>query len=94
MVRAASASGATGRGKRAMINLDTVSRYFEPEEEVTLAALKEKRLISRHITHLKILARGTLDKPLKVRAHSFSSAAVKMILLTGGTVLWEEEGRE
>ena len=34
--------------------------------------------------YLKIAARGVIDKPLTVRANSFSLTAVKMIALSGG----------
>ena len=36
---------------------------------------------------MKILARGVLDKRLRVVAQDFSDAAVKMILLTGGEAI-------
>jgi len=74
-------------GKKAMINLDTISAHFQADQTVSLDALLEKGLIPQKTCYLKVLARGTLDKPLTVRAHSFSAAAAKMILLTGGTVI-------
>ncbi len=70
--------------KRAQINLDSIAKHFEEGEIVHLNSLKEKKLISKNVGFVKILARGTLDKPLTVLAQDFSTAAVKMILLTGG----------
>ena len=71
--------------KRAQINLDTIARHFGEGETVHLNALKEKHLLPKNVGFVKILARGTLDKPLTVLAQDFSTAALKMILLTGGT---------
>ncbi len=74
----------TGR-KKAELNIDVIAKHFESGDVVTLSALKEKKLISGQTGHVKILARGTLDKPLTIIAQDFSLAALKMILLTGGT---------
>ena len=71
--------------KKAEINIDTISEHFECDAIVTLNALKERKLVKKNVGHVKILARGTLDKPLTVIAQDFSTAALKMILLTGGT---------
>ena len=73
------------RGKRAEINVDTVSRHFCAGDTVSLSSLKNKGLIPKNAAAVKILARGTLDKPLTVCAQDFSMGALKMILLTGGT---------
>lgn len=71
--------------KKAEINIDTISQNFESGDVVTLNALKEKKLVSKNTGHVKILARGSLNKPLIVIAQDFSTSALKMILLTGGT---------
>jgi len=83
----------TGK-KKAEINIDTISRNFEAGDRVSLNSLKEKKLVSKDAGAVKVLARGTLDKPLTVVAQSFSVAAVKMIVLTGGTVILAEESPE
>ena len=55
---------------------------------VTLAALKTKGLVPKSAGRVKILAGGDLlTKPLTVKAESFSIQAIKMIELTGGTVV-------
>lgn len=71
-------------GKKHEINIDVISAAFSPNETVSLESLKEKGLISKNAKAVKILARGTLNKPLTVIAQDFSTAAIKMITLTGG----------
>ena len=72
---------------RYAINIDTLSSHFAPEDTVTLTALKEKGLVPKKEQAIKILARGTLDKPLTVIADNFSADAIKMIVLTGGKAI-------
>ncbi len=66
------------------INLDTICENFEDGDEVTLAALKAKRLISNKAGKVKILARGVMTKKLTIFADKYSLQAVKMITLAGG----------
>ncbi len=80
------------RGKKAFVNVDTISEHFEAGETVTLGALKEKKLVPSNVCYLKVLARGVIDKPLTVKAQSFSANAVKMIALTGGSAVIEGNG--
>lgn len=72
--------------QRAEINIDTLSQNFAAGEEVTLEKLKQKKLVPQKIKYIKVLARGVLDKPLTVAANDFSLNAIKMIVLTGGSV--------
>ena len=71
-------------GRKGIVNVDTLSGTFAAGETVTLAAVKERGLVSPRAGRLKVLARGMLDKPLIVEASDFSPDAVKMIALTGG----------
>jgi ribosomal protein L15 len=80
--------------KKAEINIDTISACFSAGDKVTLNTLKEKGLVSRQAGSVKILARGRLDKPLTVVAQKFSVAAVKMIAMTGGSVIVAESAPE
>ncbi len=80
--------------KKAEINMDVISRYFAAGETVTLNSLKQKGLLPRSVGHVKILARGRLDKPLIVIAQGFSASAVKMIVLTGGKAILTEGAPE
>ena len=73
-------------GKKTILNIAVLSRNFEAYDEVTLETLKEKKLIDKSVVSVKLLAGGILDKPLNVKLQSYSIEAIKMILLTGGTV--------
>ena len=75
----------SGKSKVGIINIDTLSQYFNDGETVTLEEIK-KRVpgTNKSLTYVKVLARGTLDKSLTVYADNFSLQAVKMIVLTGG----------
>ena len=75
------------RGKKGIINIDTLSQNFAAHDIVTLELIKERKLIPENVEYLKVLARGFIDKPLTVEAHDFSMDAVKMILLTGGRAI-------
>ena len=74
--------------KKTIINIDTLSQYFNENETVTLEEIK-KRIpnVEKKATYYKVLARGILDKPLTVDADDFSIEAEKMIIVTGGKVL-------
>ncbi|MDE7405564.1 MAG: uL15 family ribosomal protein [Clostridiales bacterium] len=76
------------RTKQGIINIDMLSQHFDGGEVVTLAEIKKRiKGFNKKTTYLKVLARGTLDKPLTVEADNFSLQAVKMIVLTGGKVI-------
>ena len=79
--------GRAGVGFRAYINIGVINDHFEPGDDVTLAAIKEKKLLPKKVQRIKILADGVLSKPLTVKAESFSIQAIKMIELTGGKVI-------
>lgn len=75
-----------GRKKR-IINVDTLSENFASDERVDVNVLKAKKLIPADTAYIKVLARGVIDKPLKVYANDFSLSAVKMIALSGGEAI-------
>lgn len=79
-------SGA-GHGKQGIINIGAIDAAFEAGDVVTLAAIKQKGLVPKSIGRIKILADGALNKPLTVKAEAYSVQAIKMIELTGGTVV-------
>ena len=74
------------QGKKAIINIDELEANFNDGDIVTLEALLEKKLITKDIGRVKLLARGQLDKKLDVHLQEYSLQAVKMILLVGGKV--------
>ena len=73
--------------RRAEINLDVIANSFSSGELVTLDALKKRRLIGKRIEYVKVLARGSLTKPLIVEAHDFSHAAEEMLKAVGGEAI-------
>lgn len=79
--------GPDTKGRRAIVNIDTLSKNFAADDVVTLEVLKAKGLVPKKASSLKVLARGFIDKPLLVEAHDFSLDAVKMLLLTGGKAI-------
>lgn len=79
-------SGA-GHGKQGIINIGAIDAAFEAGDVVTLAVIKQKGLVPKSIGRIKILADGALNKPLTVKAEAYSVQAIKMIELTGGTVV-------
>lgn len=85
MVIVASGTSSPTTGRKAVVNIDTISANFNDGDTVDLDALKEKKLVARKETAVKILARGRLNKQLNVVANDFSADAVKMICLMGGT---------
>lgn len=77
----------TNGWRRAIINVDTLSDNFADGERVDLNLLKDKNLIPSDSGRLKVLARGAINKALRVYANDFSISAVKMIVLTGGEAI-------
>ena len=52
---------------------------------VTPEILKEKGIIKKQLSGVKVLATGNLEKKLTVKANRFSSVAVSKIEAAGGT---------
>lgn len=79
-------SGA-GHGQQGIINIGVLDANFNAHDVITLAVLKEKGLMSKKVGRMKVLADGMLNKPLTIKSESYSIQAIKMIELTGGTVI-------
>lgn len=79
-------SGA-GHGQQGIINIGVLDANFNANDVITLAVLKEKGLMSKKVGRMKVLADGMLNKPLIIKSESYSIQAIKMIELTGGTVI-------
>ena len=77
----------TNGNAKSIINVDTLSRNFFDDDRIDVNILKKKSLIPYDTGYIKVLARGAIDKPLKVHANEFSLSAVKMILLSGGEAI-------
>lgn len=61
----------------AIVNLDTLN-LFEDGTEVTPALLLETGVVSKEKAGIKILAKGSIEKKLTVKAHKFSSTAKEL----------------
>lgn len=76
------------RTKSGIVNVDTLGKFFNEGEKVTVAEIKRRvSYFPKNVTYIKVLARGKLDKPLIIVADDFSLEAVKMIVLTGGRAI-------
>src|SRR4051812_36739758 len=56
------------------VNLQDLERRFDSGADVTLEALAAKGLAKAKDVPVKILAKGSISKPLTVHAHKFSGA--------------------
>jgi large subunit ribosomal protein L15 len=65
------------------VNVEVLAKYYT-SGEVTPRALVEHGLVHKG-RPVKILARGTLEHALTVRAHAFSQEARQKIEQAGGT---------
>jgi len=72
------------RQENKIVNLESLNNFKE-NEEITPELLREVGLVKGR-GKIKILARGQLDKPLKVKAHFFSKKAREKIEKIKGTV--------
>ena len=68
----------------AIINLSDLKR-FNDGDVITLELLKEKGIIKKELSGLKVLGNGNLEKKLTIKANRFSSIAVSKIESAGGT---------
>jgi large subunit ribosomal protein L15 len=68
----------------AIINLSDLNR-FNDGDVITLELLKEKGIIKKELSGLKVLGNGNLEKKLTIKANRFSSIAVSKIESAGGT---------
>lgn len=57
---------------------------FEPNHEVTPQALKQKGIIKKSASLIKVLSDGNIENPLILKAHKFSQEAKKKIEASGG----------
>ena len=72
------------RTEFATINLSDLSKFFKDGDVVTPEILKERGIIKKSLCGIKVLANGSLDKKLTIKAQRFSSKAVTKIEQAGG----------
>ena len=77
-----------GVGPKGEINIGVLDQHFEAGDVITLAELKARKLVPKKVGRIKILADGRLHKAFTVKAEAYSVQAIKMIELTGGTVIF------
>ena len=73
----------------AVLNLDKIQNFVDKEDSVIkgsldLNILKEKKLISKKYSKLKILGNGQIKKSLEISAHYASKQALNKIEKAGG----------
>ncbi|MGD0946354.1 MAG: 50S ribosomal protein L15 [Candidatus Binatia bacterium] len=67
-----------------IVNLGQLEERFEAGTVVDAEALRAKGLVRGHKRPIKVLADGTLTKPLTVKADKFSAAAIQRLQAAGG----------
>jgi len=72
------------RSEYSYVNCGSVSAAFEAGSQVTPEALKSKGLVKKVKNGVKVLGAGEVNKPLTVKAHSFSKSAMEKIAAAGG----------
>jgi len=70
--------------KYATINLCDLEKYFNDGDIVSPEILKERGIIKKQLSGIKVLANGEITKKLTVKANRFSSLAVTKIEKAGG----------
>ena len=69
---------------RAIVNVGDLSKSFAPGDSVDINSMKEKGIVDKDASYVKVLGGGKIDKQLTVYANDFSLSAIKMIALMGG----------
>lgn len=70
--------------KYATINVGKLNKIFNDGDEITPEVLKERGIIKKQLSGIKVLSAGVIDKKLTIKAQRFSSAAVSKIEAAGG----------
>lgn len=70
--------------KYATINLSDLNKFFKDGDVVTPEILKERGIIKKELSGVKVLGNGELEMKLTVKANRFSTSAVTKIENAGG----------
>ncbi len=73
------------RKEYAIVNLDQLNR-LEGVDAVDPELLQRRGMIKRMRAGIKVLAKGEIERPLRVKAHKFSDKAVEKIRAAGGDI--------
>ena len=68
----------------AVINLSDLDKFFNDGDVVTPEVLKERGIIKKELSGIKVLGNGELTKKITIKAHRFSTKAVTKIENAGG----------
>ncbi len=74
----------TSGNKKCTVSMDVLSCNFKAGARVDINSMKEKGIVPKNASCVKVVARGSIDKPLFVYANDFGTTALKMIALSGG----------
>lgn len=74
------------RMEYSIVNLNQLEERFEAGAVVDMDALRAHGLIKGPVRLLKVLASGSITKPLTVKANKFSEAAQKLLEAAGGSI--------
>ncbi len=67
----------------ATINVGELNELFNDGDVVTPELLKEKGIIKKQLSGIKVLGNGTLNKKLTIKAHRFTQSALEKIEESG-----------
>src|SRR4030095_9680841 len=73
------------RVEYAVVNLDTIADVFDAGSSVTPELLRERGLVRKAKSKIKVLGRGDITKKLTVQAHKCSGKAAEKIAAAGGS---------
>jgi large subunit ribosomal protein L15 len=73
-----------------IVNLETLEKRFDGGAEISVELLKEKKLVRKASSRVKVLGEGELTKQFHVHAHAFSKSAEEKIKAVGGEVTVDE----
>lgn len=68
----------------AIINLSDLNTFFNDGDVVSEEVLKERGIIKKRLSGIKVLGNGVLEKKLTVKANRFTSSAITKIEDAGG----------
>ena len=68
----------------AIINLSDLNKFFNDGDVVSEEILKERGIIKKRLSGIKVLGNGTLEKKLTIKATCFTNTAITKIEDAGG----------
>lgn len=72
--------------KKGIVNLEILEKNFSSGETVSPATLREKGLVTKNFSGIKILSKGALTKKLEINNCLVSETAKEKIIKAGGQI--------